>query len=144
MTLLNAIKSIEALNKSARRLACAGLVLTYNNRLAKTQYYACGIATTKDGISKNGNPIEKPRTIPSRITCSIYNKSIINKHGFGIPQFVANELTKTGWGTSSDNFPTEGARVPENIQEPWTWRDVVYYFYRGEHPSVEIQDFRNL
>ncbi len=122
----------------------AGLVLTYNNRLAQAQYYACGRMTTKDGTTRNKNPLEKPRNIPSNITCSIFPERIIDKHGYGMPQYVANELTKKGWENTNDNAPTEGARVPEDIHKPWEWRDVLYYFYRGEHPNVEIQDFRNI
>ena len=122
----------------------AGLVLTYNDKLAKTQYYACGRMSTKDGVSKNGNPIEKPRNIPSNITCSKYPESMIDKHGYGMPQVAANELTRRGWERSNDNAPTEGARVPEDIHQPWAWKDVLYYFYRGEHPDIEIKDFRNL
>ena len=118
----------------------AGLILTYNNRLIQTQYYACGRISTKDGTVENNNPIEKPRNIPSNITCSGYRESIIDNHGYGMPQFVANELTKTGWENTNNNSPTEEARVPEDIHKPWEWRDVLYYFY----PDVEIKDFRNL
>ena len=122
----------------------AGLVLTYNDGLAKTQYYACGRGSTKDGSNDNKNPIEKPRNIPSDITCSKYSEDIIDVHGYGMPQFVANELTKKGWENTNDNAPTDGARVPEDIHKPWLWRDILYYFYREEHPRIEIKDFRNL
>ena len=98
--------------------------------------------STKDGTVKNKNPIEKHRNIPSNITCSKYRESIIDKHGYGIPQFVANELTVKGWENTNDNAPTSEARVSDNIHKPW--RDVLYYFYRGEHPKVDIKDFRNL
>ena len=49
--------------------------------------------------------------------------------------FISNKYEKTR------KF---GAKMPEDIHKPWAWRDVLYYFYRGEHPGVEIRDFRTL
>lgn len=117
-----------------------GLVLTHNGRLAQTQYYACGTEQTKRG----SNFIERSRNIPSEITCSRYSRRLINHHGYGMPQFAANYLTKNGWPRSNDNSPTEEAKVPDNIREPWEWIDVLNYFYRGESPKVKVQDFRQL
>ena len=117
-----------------------GLVLTYNDLVAKTQYYACGRSSTKRGL----NPLERPRNIPGNITCSGYRRRLIDNHGLGMPQFAANYLTIYGWATSNSNRPTEGAKVPENIHQPWTWLDVLNYFYRGENSRVEIKDFRKL
>ncbi len=117
-----------------------GLVLTHNGKLAQTQYYACGTGQTKKG----SNFIERSRNIPRNITCSRYPKNIINHHGYGMPQFAANYLTKNGWPRSNDNSPTEGAKVPDNIREPWDWMDVLNYFYRGESSRVKVQDFRQL
>lgn len=117
-----------------------GLVVTYNGRLAQTQYYACGTDSTKRG----NNFVERRRNIPSNIRCEDYSRRMINNHGKGMPQIAANYLTQYGWHSSNDNRPTEEAKVPENIHEPWSWRDVLNYFYRGEHPAVKIEDFRNL
>ena len=117
----------------------AGLVLTYNGEIVQTQYYACGRNRTKNGR----NLVERRRNIPDSITCSKYARKLIDNHGLGMPQFVANELTKDGWSSSNSNLPTEGATVPENIREPWAWFDILYYFYGGRRSSLlDIQDFR--
>ncbi len=86
-------------------------------------------------------------TLPSfgnRYSEVIRRRRIINNHGYGMPQHAANYLTQYGWPASNDNRPTEGAKVPNNIHEPWTWIDVINYFYKGEDPLVEIKDFRQL
>lgn len=117
-----------------------GLVLTYNNRLAPTQYYACGINQTKRGT----HPIEVPRNIPSNIRCSGYPQNLINNHGYGMSQFPANYLAQRGWVSDNRNRPTREAMSPQNINNPWDWQDIIYYFYRGEDPRVKIQDFREI
>ncbi len=117
-----------------------GLVLTYNNRLAPTQYYACGVTQTKRGT----HPIEVPRNIPSNIRCSGYPQKLINNHGYGMSQFPANYLAQRGWVSSNRNRPTREAKYPQNASNPWDWQDILYYFYRGEDPRVKVQDFREI
>lgn len=117
-----------------------GMIVTYRGKLARTQYYACGRQTTKRGHY----PLESPRNIPSNIKCTGYPEKIIDHHGFGLPQVAGNYLTRHGWDNSNANRPTEGAKVPHNIYEQWTWEEVIKYFYQGELPGMKLEDYRSL
>ena len=100
-----------------------GLVLTYNGRPAYTQYHAC----VEDRTVKNPNsPVSHVRTIPSDISCHEYING--GGHGYGMPQVASYVLADTGWD-DADSSPSQGAIVPEDINQPWSFQDILSYFY---------------
>ncbi len=115
-----------------------GIVLSYRGRVALTEYFSCTELATNDDVT---NPVAKSRNIPSYLLCEDYDHiSQYRGHGRGLPQIVMMELTKEGWKSHADNLPTENAVVPENFDEPWSYRDILLYFYHG----VSLSHYSNI
>ena len=107
-----------------------GIILAYRGRLALTEYFSCTeMATDNDET----NPIASSRNIPSYIVCEDYQRIYPYQNGGGhrrgLPQIPIMELAREGWRLDADNLPTEDAVVPENIDRPWNYRDILFYFY---------------
>lgn len=97
-----------------------GQVLIHNNQPAHTLYFSCIENQTRNYFD---DPVIKARTIPSNISCRGSTR-----HGFGMPQMASYSLARSGW-SHANNKPSEGATVPEDINGPWNYEDILYYFY---------------
>ncbi len=117
-------------------LETLGEVLTYNGRVAFTEYHACSRSYTK---TDERVAIFRRRNTPDYVNCG--NGESRFGHGRGLPQQTANALITNGWDTSkTQSRPTRNAKYPANYEEPWSYKDVLLYFYDG----VEIQDYKDL
>ena len=117
--------------------ATMGIVLTNNGEIVEAEYHACVPRRTR-GTSEN--PVLKARNIPSSITCSSYGEIGGGGHGRGMSQVGLTVLVENGWDLESGIPPSEDARLPDNLETPWSYRDALFYFYDG----VELTNFTDL
>ena len=115
-----------------------GVILAYRGRVALTEYFSCTEMATDDDDS---NPVASSRNIPSYIACEDFDHIYQNGgHGRGLPQLIVMKLAEEGWRPNADNLPTEDAVVPENFDQPWNYRDILFYFYN----DVSLYHYTNI
>ena len=98
-----------------------GQILTHNGQPVLTLYHSCINNQTRSYFD---DPVIRSRTVPEHISC----RGTGHGHGHGMPQIASYHLARSGWGQSNNN-PSEGAIVPEDINRPWNYEDILYYFY---------------
>ena len=108
-----------------------GTILLHNNQVIEAEYHACVRNTT---VGTSSNPALKAKALPSRIACRQYEETG-GGHGRGMGQVAANHLASDGWANDR-NAPTEKALLPQNIAAPWSYEDLLQYFYDAEIRNI--------
>ena len=96
-----------------------GIVLRQirNDRFAPTFYYAC---RPGGSVEDKRSHVIDARAHPAGLRCRN------GGHGRGLSQEAANYLARRGFDTGK---PTEGADYPSNFRRPWTYSEILAYYY---------------
>ena len=113
----------------------SGQILVVDNKIALAEFFSCTDSRT---ITIDNVVEQKARNVPSGSCTKIQEKlsplraepSVLAfGHGRGFCQLCGVMLARYGWSSTDTRRPTQGAVVPSNPSKPWTYIEILYYFY---------------
>ena len=113
----------------------SGQILVVDNKIALAEFFSC-----TDSRTISSNVIEqKARNVPSSSCTEAVQRRLrplraepsvlAFGHGRGFCQLCGVALARYGWSPTDTRRPTQGAVVPLDPSKPWTYIEILHYFY---------------
>ena len=113
----------------------SGQILVVDDKIALAEFFSC---TNSRTISSNVIE-QKARNVPSSSCTEAVQRRLrplraepsvlAFGHGRGFCQLCGVALARYGWSPTDVRRPTQGAVVPLDPSKPWTYIEILHYFY---------------